>query len=245
LSKNNIAKSCRIHRLVALHFIENDDPINKKIVDHINNKKLNNKVVNLRWVTPSQNNKYYNDNFRKDKIREVLQFNKNNKFIKEWNNVKEIVNSDIKYKSGNILKCINGGSITAYGYIWKYKYDDKYINKKDEIFKNIGTIEGNDFSMYKISNYGNVYSLYKDRILKSPKSTSGYKQVGLVDKNTHENYKFCNHRLVAYLFLDKIDGKNIVNHINEKKLDNHYKNLEWTTDSENVNHSIQKIIIMF
>jgi hypothetical protein len=40
-------QSYRIHILVALHFIKN--PQNKKKVDHIDHKKLNNKATNLRW----------------------------------------------------------------------------------------------------------------------------------------------------------------------------------------------------
>ncbi|KAA6382444.1 MAG: hypothetical protein EZS28_022028 [Streblomastix strix] len=44
-----------IHRLVALQFIPNDDPESKTQVDHQNHVKTDNSIVNLRWVTPSQN----------------------------------------------------------------------------------------------------------------------------------------------------------------------------------------------
>ena len=43
------------HRIVALQFIENDDPDNKTDVDHIDRVKTNNSITNLRWVTSSQN----------------------------------------------------------------------------------------------------------------------------------------------------------------------------------------------
>lgn len=45
-----------VHRLVALYFLpENDDPIRKNIVDHLDGNKLNNHYSNLEWVTPSEN----------------------------------------------------------------------------------------------------------------------------------------------------------------------------------------------
>ena len=55
LSKNSKQKHFRIHRLIAIYFIEN--PNNYPVVDHIDINKQNNNLENLRWVTQSINNR--------------------------------------------------------------------------------------------------------------------------------------------------------------------------------------------
>jgi hypothetical protein len=55
LRNKEIKKKITIHRLLGLHFIENDDPINKYMIDHIDRNRTNNNLDNLRWVTPLEN----------------------------------------------------------------------------------------------------------------------------------------------------------------------------------------------
>tara|TARA_R110000744_G_scaffold120181_4_gene223960 strand:- start:1310 stop:1855 length:546 start_codon:yes stop_codon:yes gene_type:complete len=47
-------KTFSIHRLLAIHYIENPD--NKSEVDHINRDNRDNRIENLRWVSRSENN---------------------------------------------------------------------------------------------------------------------------------------------------------------------------------------------
>ena len=45
----------RKHRLIALQFLPNPDPINNDVIDHINHNKTDNHLSNLRWTTQSEN----------------------------------------------------------------------------------------------------------------------------------------------------------------------------------------------
>lgn len=94
-----------------------------------------------------------------------------------------------------------------------------------EIWKEIQNLNGK----YLISNYGNVKSLYTNRILKSG-NNNGYQIVNLHRKNYYV------HRLVAIHFLENIENKNQVNHIDFNKSNNHINNLEWITAKENTLH---------
>ena len=53
LNGNKIDK----HRIIAKQFIPNDEPINKKYIDHLNKDRTDYHLENLRWCTSSENNK--------------------------------------------------------------------------------------------------------------------------------------------------------------------------------------------
>lgn len=103
-------------------------------------------------------------------------------------------------------------------------------------------IEGYE-GLYQVSNLGRVRSL--DRIVVN---SSGHKRTvqGVVLRATfntnYYNVSLCKdgkvrkknvHRLVAEAFLEKIDGKNVVDHINADVSDNRAENLQWVTTAEN------------
>jgi hypothetical protein len=66
LSKDGKEKKFSLPRLLGFAFIYNNDPINKKYIDHIDRNPLNNDLSNLRWVTASENN--INIKLRKDNL---------------------------------------------------------------------------------------------------------------------------------------------------------------------------------
>jgi hypothetical protein len=49
----------RVHRLVALAFCKNEDPMLYDVVDHVDGNKRNNAASNLRWCTQAMNMQYY------------------------------------------------------------------------------------------------------------------------------------------------------------------------------------------
>ena len=51
LRKDGERKHFYLHRLLALHFIENTRPNIAITVDHINRNPLDNRLINLRWAT--------------------------------------------------------------------------------------------------------------------------------------------------------------------------------------------------
>lgn len=60
LSKNNVKRMKRVSRLVAIHFIPNDNDLPQ--INHIDEDRRNNIVTNLEWVTPKQNANHGNRN---------------------------------------------------------------------------------------------------------------------------------------------------------------------------------------
>lgn len=123
LRKKGKSKHYQVHRLIAETFIDN--PLNLKEVNHKNGIKDDNNVENLEWCSRSENEKHcYRNNPELHKTSIVYQYDLQNRFIKEWNSIKEAQET---LKINNVSACCRGVRKKAGGYIWKYKRE--YRNK--------------------------------------------------------------------------------------------------------------------
>lgn len=106
------------------------------------------------------------------------------------------------------------------------------------LLKKISKLKGFEsvLDTYYITKKGEVYSSLNDMFLKQGDNGHGYKNIGLKVKNEKKWKKAYIHRLVAEAFIPNPTNKPCVNHIDEIRSNNNFKNLEWVTHSENINH---------
>lgn len=143
LRKHSTRKWIGIHRLVAIHFIENPD--NKPQVNHIDGNKQNNNVENLEWVTAKENQnhatrmgfrnnmpkgeKHPNYGKRGEKSRSAKPVIRKDPKTGETKLYKaKILAKDDGFDVTSISKCCHGKLKTHKGYEWYFAKDsDKEI----------------------------------------------------------------------------------------------------------------------
>lgn len=118
-----------------------------------------------------------------------------------------------------------------------------------EQWKDVKGFEG----LYQISNHGRVKSVQREvahsrkgctKVLKEKMMSicdngNGYKTVYFL-KNGKRSMRYI-HRLVAEHFIEKPLGKEYVNHKDYDTGNNRVDNLEWCSQSENIQHSVERM----
>ncbi len=219
------------HRLVAFAFLPN--PTNLPEVDHKDKKRSNNNVLNLRWVTSIENsaNRDLSKVDYSKHCKPIRMYNLNNELVKIWEKSTSIIeyyrSNGTPYTPKLMTEAIDNGTIYLSHY---WKIDN--IDIEGEEFRDL-TYKGCTF---KVSNKG--------RMLRSNgMKTYGHENLdGYFDFHILQNDHFAVHRMVILAFgppitLEQFDSVDLtVNHKNLKRYDNYIENLEYSTQSKNIQH---------
>jgi len=100
--------------------------------------------------------------------------------------------------------------------------------------------------IYIIGTYGTIVNVETGHVVKQHVDNLGYCRVTLNAIDTknddeHTTTQFLVHRLVAMTFVDGYDYNNdriVINHFDSNPSHNYYKNLEWCTQDENIQHAV-------
>jgi hypothetical protein len=235
LKQNGNHKSFKIHRLVALAFIDN--PENKSDVNHKDKNKVNNMVFNLEWMTRKENNihRCQDIKIKSNKNKQINRIDRNtNEVLEQYNSIEDaaiwVFNNNLTKNTHNgrnsIGNCITGLAKTSYGYKWELLSDD---NLEGENWKQVP----NTVKTYYVSNLGRFKNSFGIISKNAKPCLSGYYVVVL------DNITYRLHRIVALTFIDNSENKEQVNHIDGNKLNNAVNNLEWVTNKENQIHKFK------
>lgn len=131
-----------VHRLVAVHFVDNPLPEINTVVNHLDNNYLNNSADNLEWTTLCGNSQHALMSGRMKRTEKWLS--KLHKSLEKYQ--KAVIGYDPKtgesivifrsinecgrcgYEASCVCDCCKGKRKTHRGLAWKYANDEQEIN---------------------------------------------------------------------------------------------------------------------
>ena len=137
-NNDNIRNTFYVHTLVYdLFRVKKEKKDDKHYIIHIDGNKKNNYINNLSECVKSWTTYKYVE----DKEKVIYQFSMDKKFIKEWINISEIINSFTNYNNNYILDCCRNKHKTTYGFIWKFDHNIEDYNTNTGYSKKIYQIK--------------------------------------------------------------------------------------------------------
>jgi hypothetical protein len=246
LYKNSKSKIFQVHRLVTSAFIPN--PENKPQINHLDKNRSNNNIENLQWTTALENNIHRSLGVIQTTNQNVSIWRINrdtNEKLQLYNSILEAaqwllnnncsITSSLHNLHSNISCAVRGVYKTCCGFKWMVK---EQIHLENEEWRNI-KIDDNILHNYFVSNLGR-FKNSKGIIMENYKPHhSGYICVKI------DNKKYALHRLVAFVFIDNVENKPFVNHLDGNKTNNCVNNLQWCSVLENNLHAINNNLKKF
>lgn len=123
LSKHGKQKSFKVHRLVAIHFIPN--PNKDGCINHIDENRKNNNVLNLEWCTIAENNIYgtrltrVKESLHKRKNQCIGMYDLNGNLIKVFK-TKASASKEVGVNLKTMYEHLEGYYKTCRGYVFKW-----------------------------------------------------------------------------------------------------------------------------
>lgn len=116
------AHTFRVHRLVAMSFLEKPTDPNIDQVIHLDGNKLNNHVDNLAWTSTTSKTPYV-----QSMSKAIRQYTIDGVFVAEYASA-SVAGRILGFDHSTISACCHRRKRrnTSYGYIWRFVTDDEF-----------------------------------------------------------------------------------------------------------------------